>query len=80
MFSRVVGDLHHVEFEPLVTLADAVDASDVRTGFVHRPHQLGGEEKNNSLERFHEHVRLNFKSFPAINLEIIARKTSPTAQ
>lgn len=38
--SRVVGDLHEVELQARVALPDAVDAGDVGTRLVHRPHQL----------------------------------------
>lgn len=40
VFPRVVGDLHDVELQALVALADAVDAGDVGAGLVHGPHQL----------------------------------------
>lgn len=40
MFPRVVGNLHDVELQALVTLPDAVDAGDVGAGLVHGPHQL----------------------------------------
>lgn len=53
MLSWVVRDLHDVEFQPLVTLADAVDTSDVRTSLVHRLHQLEKTKQNSCLEKFY---------------------------
>ena len=40
VFPRIVGDLHDVEFEAVVTPPDGVDACDVGTLLSHRLHQL----------------------------------------